>query len=246
MTYSRIVRGDAREYDIYSLTIKKEMIFPEGLDQHEKYTNLCKLQEEKFTHIKIPKFRCWIDGDLLVYESDFIKGKPIRSIKDFNNLYEDIIERDSDYSFINMLPENYIKDPKGNIYAIDLDEYGYHPYEERKEKWEKFYGWYAPIIEKYRGTYQLNVQIYGNDQRQKKIKDLVEGTFNANITMHDGEYLVIIDDKKLHTFVDTLDYLKELYSEIRMQMDINVNGAIRSIKKSSELFDRNNRTLSIG
>ena len=63
--------------------------------------------------------------------------------------------------------------------------------------------------------------------------------------MHDGEYLVIIDDKKLHTFVDTLDYLKELYSEIRMQMDINVNGAIRSIKKSSELFDRNNRTNNI-
>ena len=63
--------------------------------------------------------------------------------------------------------------------------------------------------------------------------------------MHDGEYLVVIDDKKLHTFVDTLDYLKELYSEIRMQMDINVNGAIRSIKKSSELFDRNNRTNNI-
>ena len=137
MTYSRIVRGEAREYDIYTLTIKKEMIFPDGIYQHTVYENLEKLQTENFNQIKVPKFTLRWDGNLIVYEAEFIKGKPIRSIKDYNILYEDIIERDSDYSFINMLPENYIKNDKGDLYVIDLDEYGYHPYEERKKSWEK-------------------------------------------------------------------------------------------------------------
>jgi len=244
MTYSRIVRGEAREYDIYSLTIKKEMIFPDGDYQHIVYENLERLQSENFNQIKIPKFTLRWDGDLIVYEAEFIKGKPIRSIKDYNILYEDIIERDSDYSFINMLPENYIKNDKGDLYVIDLDEYGYHPYEERKKRWENYYGWYAPIIEKYRGTHQLEVHIHGYGQKQQKIKDIIEGTFNANITMYDGDFLVTIDDKKLHTLKDTLEYLRDLYSEIRMQLDINAYGSIRSVKKASTLFNSNNRTSS--
>jgi len=244
MTYSRIVRGEAREYDIYTLTIKKEMIFPDGIYQHTVYENLEKLQTENFNQIKVPKFTLRWDGNLIVYEAEFIKGKPIRSIKDYNILYEDIIERDSDYSFINMLPENYIKNDKGDLYVIDLDEYGYHPYEERKKRWEKYYGWYAPIIEKYRGTHQLNVDIYGDGQKQQKIKDVIEGMFNANITMHDGDYLVIIDDKKLYSLVETLDYLRDLYDEICLQINVNAHGAIRSIKKASTLFNSNNRTLS--
>ncbi len=246
MTYSRIVTNDASEYDIYSLTIKKEMIFPEGMDLQEKYTNLCKLQEEKFTHIKIPKFRCWIDGDLLVYESDFIKGKPIRSIRDFNNLYEDIIERDSDYSFINMLPENYIKDPKGDVYAIDLDEYGYHPYEERKKRWEKHYGFYAPFIEKYRGKHQIHAQVYGSGQRQKKVVDLLEGFFNSKVTsVPDDDYLVVIDAKEFYSYEETLDYLKSLYDEITLQLDVDAQGAISKRKKATVLFNSNNRTTTL-
>jgi len=246
MTYSRIVKGDASEYDIYSLTIKKEMIFPEGFDLHEKYNNLCKLQQEKFTHIKIPKFRCWIDGDLLVYESDFIKGKTIRSIRDFNNLYEDIIMRDSDYSFNNMLPENYIKDSKGDIYAIDLDEYGYHPYEERKKTWEKFYGYYAPFIEKYRGKYQIDAQVYGSGQRQRKIVDLLEGFFNSSVThIPDDDYLVVIDTKEFYSFEETLDYLKSLYDEITLQLQVDARGASGIHKKTSELFNSNNRTTTL-
>ena len=242
MTYSRIVRGEAREYDIYSLTIKKEMIFPDGKYQRIVYENLERLQTENFNQIKIPKFTLRWDDDLIVYEAEFIKGKPVRSIRDYNILYEDIIERDSDYSFINMLPENYIKNDKGDLYVIDLDEYGYHPYKERKKRWEKYYGWYAPIIEKYRGTHQLHVSIYGKGQKQQKIREIIEGMFNANISMHDGDYLVIIDEKKLHTLEDTLDYLRDLYSEIRMQLDINAYGSIRSVKKASTLFNSNNRT----
>ena len=244
MTYSRIVRGEAREYDIYSLTIKKEMIFPDGKYQRIVYGNLERLQTENFNQIKIPKFTLRWDDDLIVYEAEFIKGKPVRSIRDYNILYEDIIERDSDYSFINMLPENYIKNDKGDLYVIDLDEYGYHPYEERKKRWEKYYGWYAPIIEKYRGTHQLDVHIYGQGQKQQKIKDIIEGMFNSNIKMYDGDFLVTIDDKKLHTLTDTLDYLRDLYSEIRMQLDINAHGSIRSVKKASTLFNSNNRTSS--
>ena len=62
--------------------------------------------------------------------------------------------------------------------------------------------------------------------------------------MHDGDYLVIIDDKKLHSIKDTLDYLRDLYDEICLQINVNAHAAIRSIKKASTLFNSNNRTLS--
>ena len=246
MTYSRIVTNDAAEYDIFSLTIRKEMIFADAIHQKTAYDNLKRLQNENFNRIKIPEFTIKWDGDLVIYEAQFIKGKPVRSIHDFNLLYEDLVERDSEYSFIAYHEANFIKDWRGDIYAIDLDEYGKYPYEERKKRWENYYGFYAPLIEKYRGKYQIDAQVYGSGQRQRKIVDLLEGFFNCKVTsVPDDDYLVVIDSKEFYSFEETLDYLKSLYNEITLQLDVDARGAISKTKKATELFNSNNRTSTL-
>ena len=59
----------------------------------------------------------------------------------------------------------------------------------------------------------------------------------------------MIDGKRLTTLQEALDYLRDLYSEIRIQMKLDAGKSDHhhyNAGKESPLFDRNNRTLSIG
>ncbi len=247
MTYSRRVSGIPKPYEIFSLTMRKEMIFADGID--EAYDNLERLQKENFNRIKIPEFTFKIEGELLIYECQFIKGEPIRSIADYNAVFEDLVIRDSDYSFDTYRPENYIKDWKGDIYAIDLDDYRLFPEEQRIRKWERSIGFYGHVVTAYRGEHQLDVVIFGEGQRQKKLKQLIESMFNAVVKELPGDFGVVVDGKHLITFEDSMDYLRDLYLETRAQLNLDDNRTnkyqYRKAEKATVLFDSNNRTSHI-
>ena len=173
MTYSRKVIDGKGDNVVYTLTLSKEILFADGLDQFDKFTDLERLQKEDFNRVKIHKFTLKWDGNLLIYESEFINGDFVTSIQDYNILYEDIVLRDSDYSFIGSNRKNFIKDYRGDIYAVDLDEYGFYPYDVRKKKWDKALKFYACILEHYRGVDQLQVELYGDGQCHTKLKQVI-------------------------------------------------------------------------
>ena len=138
---------------------------------------------------------------------------------------------------------------RDSIYAVDLDEYGFYPYDVRKKKWDTALKFYACILEHYRGVDQLQVEIYGDGQCQTKLKQVIETMFSADIKELPGDFACVIDGKRLSTLQEALDYLRDLYSEIRIQMKLDAGRSDHhhyGAGKESPLFDRNNRTLSIG
>ncbi len=246
MTYSRKIIDGRGDNVVYTLTLRKEILFADGQYQHDKYEDLERLQQENFNRVKIPKFTIKWDGNALIYESEFINGDFVTSIQDYNILYEDIVLRDSDYSFIGSNRKNFIKDYRGDIYAVDLDEYGLYPYDVRKKKWDTALKFYGCILEHYRGANQLQVKIYGEGQCQTKLKQVIETMFSADIEKLPGDFACVIDGTHLSTLQEALDYLRDLYSEIRIQMKLDAGRSDHhhyGAGKESPLFDRNNRTL---
>ena len=242
-----------KPYNIMTLTLRKEMLLD---DDQEVYENLKRLQTENFNRIKIPKFTVERNGNILTYESEFIKGETLRSISDYEIMYEDLVLRDSDYSFNTFRPQNFIKDWRGDIYAIDLDDYKFIPLQDRIGKWERSMRYFGHVVRAYRGRYQLQVKIYGEGQRQTKLKQLIDGMFNAVIEECTfppefyGDFAISIDGKLYDKFEDVMDHLKNLYMEFRSQMDMDSNGLFQyhdwKADRSSVLFDSNNRTTTIG
>ena len=245
-----------KPYNIMTLTIRKEILFADGLDQHDAYKNLERLQTENFNRIKIPKFTIKWDGNMLIYESEFVKGETIRSISDYEIMYEDLVLRDSDYSFNTFRPQNFIKDWRGDIYAIDLDDYKEISIEDRVSKWERSMRFFGHVVRAYRGKHRLQVKIYGEGQRQTKLKQLIEGMFSANI-QHEvlppefyGDFAVKIDDKLYDDYKVVMDVLKSMYLEFRSQIELNADGTFKfhdwKADRASVLFDSNNRTEHLG
>ena len=239
-----------KPYNIMTLTIRKEMLFADGLDQHEVYTNLERLQTENFNRIKIPKFTIKWDGNMLIYESEFIKGDTIRSISDYEIMYEDLVLRDSNYSFNTFRPQNFIKDWRGDIYAIDLDDYKEISIDDRVGKWERSMRFFGHVVRAYRGKHRLQVTIYGEGQRQTKLGQLIEGMFSANIEYEEGDFAVKIDDKLYDNYKTVMDVLKSMYLEFRSQIELNTDGTFKfhdwKADRASVLFDSNNRTEHMG
>ena len=245
-----------RPYNIMTLTIRKEILFDDGLVQHEVYRNLERLQTENFNRIKIPKFTIKWDGDMLIYESEFIKGETIRSISDYEIMYEDLVLRDSDFSFNTFRPQNFIKNWRGEIYAIDLDDYREVSIEDRVSKWERSLRFFGHVVRAYNGKHRLQVTIYGKGQRQTKLEQLIDGMFSANIECKDlplefyGDFAIKIDDKLYDNYKTVMDVLKSMYLEFRSQIELNTDGTFKfhdwKPSRASVLFDSNNRTEYIG
>lgn len=245
MTYARRCTTGHRIYQITSLTMKKEMLFADSNDMLEVFQNLHRLRDVKFSRVKIPEFTVVCDENVLIIESQFIKGHFLRSIADYNIVFDDIVLGESEYGFDSYAPHNFIVDDVGDIYAIDLDDYRYFPPKERLAKWEGAMGYWGHIVKSYRGSKQLQVEIYGEGQRQKKLKQLIEGMFNADIKRLPGNFCCKIDGKRYNTLEDAMDYLKSLYIETRNQLELEVSLPVhhRKPQKASVLFDSNNRTL---
>ena len=99
---------------------------------HRDIENLERLQEEKFEKIKVPEFIFEYKDNILQYTCQFIKGWNC-NLKRMDYIYDDIVCRNSEYSFCDYSPSNFIRvyqgEPDsrerygGSVYAIDLNSY---------------------------------------------------------------------------------------------------------------------------
>ena len=151
---------------------------------------------------------------------DYVKGDFIRSIHHYNVVYDELIERKSEYSWTDYSPQNFIvKDDR--IHVIDLDSYGFIEYEDRKKKWEKQFGIFAPLIRSYRGNKQLYAKLSCDDLSYLKLKRLLENVFNAKVERVDEDYFAKIDNSTYDNLESVMSYLKLLYSYLQNEMDLN-------------------------
>jgi len=89
---------------------------------------LDRLKEEDFNRVLIPDFEYKVDGNVVTYNVDFIKGYGIGTfIPQFADVvYEDVVTRESDWSFADYHMVNFIVEYKTDkLYAIDFQSYGY-------------------------------------------------------------------------------------------------------------------------
>ena len=94
-----------------------------------------KLKSENFSSIKIPLFDFETDGMMLRYYAQYVKGIPI-SKWELMTLYDELVERDSDFSFTDYSFGNFIKNDDG-IWAVDLNSYSETPVTMRKDLWNR-------------------------------------------------------------------------------------------------------------
>ena len=94
-----------------------------------------KLKSENFSSIKIPLFDFETDGMMLRYYAQYVKGIPI-SKWELMTLYDELVERDSDFSFTDYSFGNFIKNDDG-IWAVDLNSYSETPMTMRKDLWNR-------------------------------------------------------------------------------------------------------------
>tara|TARA_B100001029_G_C15005519_1_gene420858 strand:+ start:321 stop:1034 length:714 start_codon:yes stop_codon:yes gene_type:complete len=211
-------RYDVWEFSV--LTIKKEMVFSNVSFLEKVVSNLEKLQEEKFYNVVVPDFSYFINDHILSIEMDYVKGDYIRSIHHYNVVYDELIERESDYSWTDYSPQNFIvKDDR--VHVIDLDSYGFIQYEDRKKKWEKQFGIFAPLIRSYRGNKQLDAKLSCDNLSYIKLKRLLENVFNAKVERVEEDYFAKIDNSTYDNLESVMSYLKLLYSYLQNEMDLN-------------------------
>lgn len=94
-----------------------------------------KLKSENFSSIKIPLFDFETDGMMLRYYAQYVKGIPI-SKWELMTLYDELVERDGDFSFTDYSFGNFIKNDDG-IWAVDLNSYSETPMTMRKDLWNR-------------------------------------------------------------------------------------------------------------
>ena len=94
-----------------------------------------KLKSENFSSIKIPLFDFETDGMKLRYYAQYVKGIPI-SKWELMTLYDELVERDGDFSFTDYSFGNFIKNDDG-IWAVDLNSYSETPVTIRRDLWNR-------------------------------------------------------------------------------------------------------------
>ena len=210
-------------YDVWqygSFSFRKEMVFSTVSQLEKVVKNLDRLKTEKFYNIVVPDFTYEVVDHILTIDMDYIKGQMIQSIHHYNIIYDELVERDSDYSWTDYTPENYIVH-NDRIYVIDLDSYGYIKYEDRKRKWENSFGIFAPIIRSYKGKHQMKVNLSCHNLEYLKLKKLLKFVFNAEVTRSISPFFARIDDLEFYNLKDTMNYLKELHEEMQSNMNLN-------------------------
>ena len=128
-----------------SFTLTKTIQYDNKEIFHRDVENLERLQEEKFSRIKVPQFTFEASNNIIVYNCQFVKGKVVQPRK-LEKLYKELVLRDSEYSFCDYTIDNFIKvwhgELEGSVFAIDLNSYKKEPVENRKILWERYKkGW---------------------------------------------------------------------------------------------------------
>ena len=102
---------------------------------------LDRLKKEDFNRIYIPKFDYYTNRNAIRYRVEFIKGYPLGTVSKFKDIiYEDIVDRESDWTFDDYGLSNFVIEWKTNkIYAVDFTSYRYYPdKEERRNSWDRY------------------------------------------------------------------------------------------------------------
>tara|TARA_B100001778_G_C18512097_1_gene594711 strand:+ start:173 stop:703 length:531 start_codon:yes stop_codon:yes gene_type:complete len=101
-----------------------------------------RLKNEDFNRVHIPDFEYKVDGNILTYDTVFIKGWGVGTLIPYftNIIYEDIVQRDLDWTFDDYGSSNFIVEHNTDrIFAVDFQSYNYLPNRDyRESKWKKF------------------------------------------------------------------------------------------------------------
>jgi 3-methyladenine DNA glycosylase AlkD len=101
-----------------------------------------RLKKEDFNRVLIPEFNYNVDGNIVIYDVEFIKGYGIPMfIPELSKIiYEDVVNRKSDWTLCDYSNDNFIIDANTNtLYAIDFQSYGYYPDVNRRIKmWDNY------------------------------------------------------------------------------------------------------------
>ena len=111
-----------------------------AIEKEEDYNHL---KDKTFNRIHVPNFSFKRKDSSITYKSDYIKGIQIckhNKAKYKDIIFEDLVKRQSDYSFTGYYFTNFIIEEHTNrIYYIDLDDYRKSTINERIERFNKFW-----------------------------------------------------------------------------------------------------------
>ena len=115
---------------VKTITYEREEQYQRVIDALDNLTR------ENFSSIKVPSFAFCAENKSIQYQVQYIKGGSIISRGEWFTLYDELVERDSEYSFTDYKRENFIK-YHGNIYAVDLNSYNKTAVEVRRTLWKR-------------------------------------------------------------------------------------------------------------
>ena len=96
---------------------------------------LNRLKKENFNRVKIPKFTYSVDNTTVFCIVDFIKGEYIKTSQQHQIVYEDIVCRESDWTFVDYHNANFIiEEGTETIYSVDFQSYRFHPNKDKRKK----------------------------------------------------------------------------------------------------------------
>ena len=120
-----------------SFKLTKKIRFKDDETKYFMVDKLNRLKNENFNRVLIPNFDYIIQDNFLIYEVDFIKGYPLGTATEpFASIVkEDIVERDSDWTFSDYHMTNFIVEAQTDkLYAVDFQSYSYIP--DKNLRWE--------------------------------------------------------------------------------------------------------------
>lgn len=143
MKYQSSIRddtsSDAFEVEI-EFTLLKTVDCKNNKLKNIYINKLNRLKNENFNRVKIPKFTYSVDGTTVFCIIDFIKGEYINTLEQQQIIYEDIVCRKSDWTFVDYHNANFIiEEGTETIYSVDFQSYRFHPnLEKRKKTWATY------------------------------------------------------------------------------------------------------------
>lgn len=132
----------------FTLTKQFNCFTKENLDL--MVDKLERLKNEKFNRVYIPEFEYRVEGNNITYDTVFIKGWGVGTLipKFANIVYEDVVNRNSDWTFDDYGMSNFIIEYKtDHIYAVDLQSYNFIPDRNyRESSWKKYLCFQSNIL----------------------------------------------------------------------------------------------------
>ena len=133
--------SESYEYEKKRFILKKESHVrnKQHLESFEFRMSL--LRQKKFRKIKIPYFTYCINGSIITYEIEFIKGTQLKieNVHEYYNIIEsDLIFTEENYGFTDFSLENFIVQlHTGELYFVDFEDWCSCNDLDRKKRWDE-------------------------------------------------------------------------------------------------------------